>query len=408
MNIKSKIALMIRKYVILFLSGCIQGIAWHGFDLPCAINKEFSAYVNILSKKFIIYTFISYAAPNIFTSFIMGYFLNRNINLVGIMGFMIFVGNVLFFMGVKHKYLSVIIIGKILAGIGGEGFTINQNKSIACYFKGKALAQALCFFNILGKVGTMLTYFLAPKFIINYSVIHVLYFSAFLSFIAFISSLLIFFMDRKKINLQQNYKGNRKYDKTFFLYIFTILFFVSAWSTFHNSVIFILRRKFPFDNEKSCMLFGITDILTVILCVLVGYFADHWGHKLSFMKIGYISGFTGILLINLDLGNIFLIMVLSAIGYSFFSCYWACLPSLVNDDTLGMGYAIITCVVNLSYCLPQLITNTFIHKDDDFTYTLTFINVLQFVGFCLILILTYFNSRYKLKLNDSEITKLNE
>lgn len=129
---------MLNKYFLVFVSGIIQGISWLGFDLPCIINEGFGQYIKIKADTVVLYSFIFYAAPNVVSSLFLGKFISkRNLNLVVFLTFLIFIGNVIFCFGVKRGNLFLMMTGKIIAGIGGEGFTINQNRIITFYSEEK-------------------------------------------------------------------------------------------------------------------------------------------------------------------------------------------------------------------------------------------------------------------------------
>ncbi|RVD91279.1 hypothetical protein TUBRATIS_22710 [Tubulinosema ratisbonensis] len=394
---------MLNKYLLVLFSGIIQGIAWMGFELPCVINERFTEYINLKSDKITLYSFMFYAAPNVITSLFLGnYISKRNLNLVTVLCLLIFIGNLLFFLGMKIHFLSVMMVGKIIAGIGGEGFTINQNRIIALHFRGKELALALSILTILGKVGSLFAYIILPTYIKKYSPIHVVFFLVLLSAAGFILGIWLSTVENIKEN-REDEKGKEKLSFSFIIFILTVLSFYFAWSIFHGSIIYIFNRKFKFENEKSCKLLGLTELLTIFLCICINNISDYYGNKLNFMFIGCSSISLAVLLIYYEIKLIYLIGVLVSIGYSFFSCFWACTPLLINQ--LGFGYACLHMYNQYFLLRTSTYNQFFINNDPDYIKTLRFISFNQIISILFISLLFYVNLKFNLKMNKPEIKK---
>ncbi|KCZ81487.1 hypothetical protein H312_01065 [Anncaliia algerae PRA339] len=175
---------MKEKYCVLFASGLIQFISWFCFDFPGSINKNFGNYVILSSEKAVLYSYIAYAFPNIIITLLFGYFISvHRIRMVTLLCLLIVMGNTLFLLGFIYNSFGLIILGRIFAGIGGENFTLNQNKKLTSYFKDSELAFAFSVFNIIGKLGMLTNFLIVPWIIQKFSVVHAISLGVIITFI---------------------------------------------------------------------------------------------------------------------------------------------------------------------------------------------------------------------------------
>ncbi len=75
---------------------------------------------------------------------------------------LVLIGQIIFTLGVLIQKFSIMILDRIIFGMGGESFAVIQNRILFDYFKGRDLAMAVDFFNCLGRLETAFNYFITP------------------------------------------------------------------------------------------------------------------------------------------------------------------------------------------------------------------------------------------------------
>ena len=136
------------RWFILFLSCTLLFGNYYAYDNPAALNKPLYEYLDHDYDTYqyelnLLYSV--YSLPNMFLPLIGGQMLDRfdpRKIVILFMGF-VCVGQTIFSYGVQVKSFGVMVIGRILFGIGGESISVVQASITTGYFKHKELAFAL-------------------------------------------------------------------------------------------------------------------------------------------------------------------------------------------------------------------------------------------------------------------------
>lgn len=133
------------------------------YDIPAALNKMIKFVDEENTEYNIVLLYSAYALPNIIMPMVFGWAAGLNLTIVSrILSFLVFFGHLIFTIGLSKRSFSVMIIGRIILGIGGESISVIQNKMISSEYKGKDLSFAMGLFSSLARLGTILTYLVTP------------------------------------------------------------------------------------------------------------------------------------------------------------------------------------------------------------------------------------------------------
>ncbi|KAF9764316.1 Major facilitator superfamily domain-containing protein 1 [Nosema granulosis] len=154
---------MIERYKILLLSSIIwMGICFV-YDIPAALNNMIDYGNNKNSEYKLTVLYSAYAFPNIIMPLAFGWAATFNIKRVSrFLCCLVFIGHLIFTLGIYKTSFKMMVCGRLILGIGGESFSVIQNKLISSEFKGKDLSFAMGLFSSVARLGTILNFLITP------------------------------------------------------------------------------------------------------------------------------------------------------------------------------------------------------------------------------------------------------
>jgi len=262
--------------------------------------------------------------------------------------------------------LKMMILGRLIFGLGAETFYVCLNKIIAKWFKHKELALAFGINLALGRFGTAAAFSLSPRLASNGSSIDpVAWFSVILMFISlgtlFIYLILDRVYDRRFTATGQTVKGESfslhdiklLLTNKSFLYITGLcILFYSAVFPFLGFAPDFLHNKFGFSLERSGDLTTILPYGTVIFTPIFGWFCDNKGKSASVMITGSIM----LILVHLtfSLTSLMPYVPLFILGVAFSlvpAAMWPSAAKIVDEKRLGTAYGFMFTVQNYGLML---------------------------------------------------------
>ncbi|CAO3615537.1 unnamed protein product [Cunninghamella blakesleeana] len=214
-------------------------------------------------------------------------------------------GNILVALSTHSSNWNIMIIGRILYGIGSGTVVIVQETILSQWFKGRSLAAV---------ISLMLTVSRLSSFLAQATVIPIanwsgwygygFWFSALLCFFSLIVNL-IYIALLKKVSINDNERCHRlqkikqkrafKWSKLLYLphaywLIVSMEFLLGGgWGCFLHINSELVKFKFKFDNQTSAAIASVSQILPIFLMPLLGVFIDRYGRR-TWLMIG--SGVT--------------------------------------------------------------------------------------------------------------------
>ncbi|MBE9468565.1 MAG: MFS transporter [Bacteroidetes bacterium] len=268
--------------------------------------------------------------------------------------------------------LKMMVLGRILFGLGAETFYVVINKVIAKWFKGHELALAFSISLALGRFGTAAAFMYSPRLIANshhfdtapwFGVMLVL-----VSFILFFVYLVYDFRFDKSVagkNIEEDEEEKFHFNdvaKLFknrsFIYITLLcVTFYSAVFPFLGFAADFLHNKFAFSLKLSGDLTTILPYGTILFTPLFGWFTDHKGKNASVMIWGSLL----LILVHLTFAvtSISPYVPLFVLGVAFSlvpAAMWPSVARIVDENSLGTAYGIMFSIQNWGLMLfPYLI-----------------------------------------------------
>lgn len=163
-----------RWIALLLNAGLLLG-NYYAYDNPAALSVLLEEYMKIEHEQFMFYyglLYSLYSFPNIILPFFAGHFIERfgSKAVLLVLSSFVCMGQALFATGVMIRQPWLMLLGRVLFGIGGESVSVVQSCITTKWFHEKELAFALGFNLALPRVGSLLNYVLSPLIAVNFDV----------------------------------------------------------------------------------------------------------------------------------------------------------------------------------------------------------------------------------------------
>ncbi len=254
---------------------------YYAYDNPAALNTSLQKYLGHSYDDFqyelnLLYSVYSF--PNMFLPFLSGRLIDRyDIKKVLIFcSLLVCIGQTVFAYGVGHKSFSIMILGRICFGMGGESISVIQALITTSWFKGKELAFALGLNLCIARFGSVVNAIVSPRMANAYDVPTAVRLGAVTCYASFLSAIalctIIHFANEEKEE-PNNEPEEALFDTTaIFKYPVTYwllcLICVSLYGTvipFNNIAQDFLQSKYGLSNESAGVVMSVPDTISAFL-----------------------------------------------------------------------------------------------------------------------------------------------
>lgn len=422
------------RWGFLLLVGLVIASNYYAYDAMSSIKEVMQTELNISSTDYgIIVSFYSFPNTFLLMAVFGGIFLDRfGIRKTGFL-FVLFcalgvgltaygasgyfrsggIGYYVFksFLPGYSPELKMMILGRLLFGLGAETSIVVINKILVKWFKGKELAFAFAVNLAIARLGTAAALIFSPILIeTNTGWTLALWVGALLMGLGFLVFLIYMFYD-KKYTPKETKGSLLDTDERFnfsdivgllknkaFIYISLLcLTFYSAVFPFQAFCPDFLHNKFNLSLKMSGMLSSLIIWGTIVFTPVFGKFVDKRGKRASLMFYGSAMLFIAHLTLSLTYITPYVAMFIIGIGFSLVpAAMWPAVARIVEEKRLGTAYGIMTSIQNLGlFAFPIIagkitdvvnssITNEMLKAGTatlNYTYTIIMFACLGLVGF---------------------------
>jgi MFS family permease len=315
--------------------------------------------------------------------------------------------------------LKVMLLGRMVYGVGAESILVVNNKVLARWFKGKELALAYGLNLTIMRLGTFLALNIQAPAATWFGLRGALWFASVIMGVGFSTYFVYLVMERaargrfgapgvtaaggvapeEKFVLKEAFS----FDASFWFISLLCVTFYSAVFPFQAYAPDILVQKFGYSvsnagHVTSALIFG-----TMIFTPILGWFVDHRGKRATMMIFGslllvpchLLLGYTHVLpIVPIFFVGIALSLVPAAL--------WAAIPMMVPESRLGTAFGVVGWVQNLGLWLFPLLAGVIADAHTttvagqpvvDYTSTMLMFAGLGVVGFVFSLLLKWADAR---------------
>ncbi len=339
------------RWLILLVLSLVMFGSYYIYDSLSPINDFIQQGMGIDNAKFGM-LFSSYYIVNLlFVLLIAGFILDRfGIRKAGtIYVFLILLGSVITSLGAGKSFV-VMLIGRMIFGVGSEATLLVTNKVIARWFKGKELGFAYGLNITVMRLGTVLAFNTSVQIADwtgtwRWSV----WAGAIVMFVCFALFLVYLIIDKDvdkdiKSGVEEKIvvKDVFKLSSAFWFISLLCVTFYSAVFPFTNHAPRFLQLKFGMSAAKGGQYTSYIMIASMIFTPLLGLLIDKFGRRGKIMLIGSLMLVPAHLLLGLTYLPPVISFLMLGIAFSFVpAALWPAIPILVKEKFLGSAFGII-------------------------------------------------------------------
>jgi len=269
--------------------------------------------------------------------------------------------------------LKLMILGRVIFGLGAETFYVTINKIIAKWFKGKELALAFAINVAFGRFGTAAVLSFSPRIIGNTPPIDPAVWLGWMLMIIGLIAFLVYMIYDLRFDRNQKTKDSDEKTGTFslsdiikllknkaFLYIVLLcVLFYSAVFPFLGFAPDFLHHKFGFSLKLCGDLTTILPYGTIVFTPIFGWWCDKKGKSASMMILGSLILIIVHLTFSLTSFSPYIPLFCLGIAFSLVpAAMWPSVAKIVAEKRLGTAYGFMFTIQNFGLMLlPILMGN---------------------------------------------------
>jgi MFS family permease len=388
----------LRWFVLVVMGLVIFGV-YYAYDVLSPIADFIMKGINISRAQYgLLFSF--YYLPNFIMVLIGGILLDRiGIRKAGTLFAALCAIGVL--LTAVTKIFPVMLLGRLVYGLGAESLIITQNKVLAKWFKGREMALAFGLNLMVARLGTFAALNSAARVQAwSGSWRLAIWVSAVLMFVSFMLFFIYTSLDKRKEKYFVKEKLVGEDEKFVFKDVFAFrpsFWYVSLLCMTFYSAIFpftafstvFLQSKFGFSAIKGGFFTSLVISGTIIFTPLFGLVCDKIGKRATMMIIGSLM----LVPIHLSLGLTSfppaLAMIVLGISFSLVpAAMWPSIPIMVEEKRLGTAFGLMTLIQNVGLTLFNWVAGKLTDlAGGDYTHTILMFASLGFVGLVFALLL---------------------
>ena len=369
------------RYLALALACSAMIGSYYCYDNPSALETPFTKSDGDFGLSNLNYNLLYsvYSFPNIILPLLGGLLIDRMGIRIGVIlfSFLLIVGQFFFMLGGIMKSYGLLILGRVIFGLGGESLSVTQSTLVAKWFGDKELAFALGLNIAIARLGSTVNTALTPRLYDGSGGFFVPLFVGLIICIAsFVCGLALCWMDREADRREGKLKGGanepdesdqiklsdlKNFNLTFWLLTLNCMLIYGAYFSFTGNANDLLNVMFGISNNTAGLYLMIIYLIAACVTPFFGKITDNYGHRASMMILPLcLFAVAMIILIfyPVDItGSATLFpLICTGIFYSTYAAiFWPCIAMVVEKKTLGTAYGIVTAVQNLNLAISPLI-----------------------------------------------------
>ena len=364
------------------LSCLVMMGSYFSYDNPQALQTDFQdpdGKFHLSPVQFnLLYSVYSF--PNIVLPFFGGLLIDKIGSRIGVFmfSFVLIIGQLIFTWGVYKASFPIMIVGRIVFGLGGESLTVAQSTIVSQWFKGKELAFALGFNVSIARLGSSLNSIATPWLAhsTGKTWLPVLC-GVFMCAASWVCGLLLNWMDKESDRREGVAKGSMVADTEkiqlsdlknlrllYWLLLINCLLIYGSFFGFTNNANDLLHQTFGFTNKVAGNLITIVYVTSAVVTPVMGLLTDKLGKRSLSMLLStlLLIAAHSIMAFSkerqpVDGPNYMALLPLALIGIfyaTYAAVFWPCVPLVVEEKTVGTAFGVITAFQNGMLALNPL------------------------------------------------------
>lgn len=319
-----------------------------------------------------------YSWPNVILAFFGGMLGDRFGLRISAFGFSLFVllGTIVVAVGGifgNFKGWIIMVVGRVLLGIGGESLNVIQTAMMAAWFEDTTyMAMAFGLVLSASRLGDSLSISLAGPIVEamgNY--VGWLWIGAVICFISVLAVVAYAVLDRWSEKYHQkkaaapekmNWTAFLHFDSRFWIIsLLTMIYYAGVTPFIGQASTFLTEKYYPNNTSMAGLVSSIIIYTSMFLSPFLGRLVDHFGRRPYFILGGALFILPAHILLAWEnpLSKAIPILPVVMIGLSFSlvpAALWPSIPILIDEENIATAYGAMTSIQNLGLALFNLAT----------------------------------------------------
>lgn len=384
-----------QRLLALFLMCLIGFGSYFCFDNPGALQDNFIKDMDLTTSQFV-YLYSWYSWPNVIMCFIGGFLIDSVFGIrlgTVIYALLVVLGQLVFAAGAYLNTLWIMLLGRLIFGIGGESLAVAQNNYAVLWFKGKELNMVFGFQLSFARVGSTVNFIVMERLyryvkqqfnIPNYQSLSIVLFIASLTCVmSLLSALLLAWQDRRAEKLLHRRAPDfteivkltdvKYFPKNFWLVTFIIVCYYTSIFPFVALGKVFFEKKYEFSPDAANFINGIIYIISAICAPGLGLVIDKTGRNLFWVFLSILGTLVSHMFLAFTFINPYIAMLIMGLSYSMLaSALWPLIALIIPEHQMGTAYGIAQSVENLGLAVVALLTGIIVDADGYYMVELFF------------------------------------
>lgn len=279
------------------------------------------------------------------------------------------IGQGMFLVGVSIKSMNLMLVGRVIFGLGGESMNVAGTAMLVGWFKGYEIALALGLNLSLARLGSVCNDIWSPWLDNKFGLMTTLYFGFLFLVLSSLANFLMIWLDAKaeavngpktEVDGDVQFSDFISFGRAFWMLTLICTLLYSAVLPFNNiaSTFFILTfysdRPVTDARQMAGIVMSVLFLVSAIGCPVVGFAMDKIGRRLDAVLIASIIATVAHCAIFVL--NPFVSSAMLGLSYTMFaSAIFPLIPCTVDESRLGSAYGVLTAMQNTGLFIVPLI-----------------------------------------------------
>lgn len=338
------------------------------FDNPGALQDVIIKDMDLTNTQFT-YLYSSYSLPNIILCFVGGFLIDRVFGIrfgTALYASIVFIGQLVVAAGSFFDSFPIMILGRVIFGIGGESLAVAQNYYAVLWFKGRELNMVFGLQLSFARVGSAVNFLIMDQL---YKFVHqyfkgreclgvTLLIASATCLISFVCAICLAYMDKKVKPGNEVQTVEKKeevvkltdvkdFSPSFWLIsLICVAFYVAIFPLIALAKMFFMR-KFGLSPVEANSVNSILYALSAGLSPVLGLLIDKTGWNVFWVLLSIAITIGGHVMLACTFWYPLYAMLVLGIGYSLCaSALWPMISLVIPEYQLGTAYGVAQALQN--------------------------------------------------------------
>jgi MFS family permease len=284
------------------------------------------------------------------------------------------IGAAIFYFGVLGTNYPVMLLGRLVFGLGNESLSVAQNAYVAKYFLNRwGMSLAFGIVISFSRVGSSFNFLFSPKIAKSINVETAVLFGVFACALSVVAAILLIFLDlyceskelvaKEKLKNSEDGKGSFKLsdfkalNKEFFCIAVICIAIYCALFPFIGIAAPFIEVKYDVSSDQASTYVSFFQFACAGFSPFTGGVVDRFGRN-AYWLVGAGSGFTLVhLLFLVAKPNVIPMTIFMGVVYSVLAAsLWPAVPLVVQPNAVGLAYGALNSLQNAGLAIFPLIS----------------------------------------------------